>query len=227
MTTPTVSVIMAAYNGAALVGETVRSLQAQGFADWELVAVDDCSKDDTVAVLEGFGDPRIRVYENPINVGKGAAVRVGLKYATGDIILIQDADLELDPGLVALTGETGAGKTIVTQAIGLLLGAKGDAASVGAAASEAFVEAELDARRVAPVAAGAVSRRGDRAARTPELHERSHQPPSWKTNTWVLWASRRNALAWMIRSQSRRKSVRVGDGGSSRSRPRLRAGSDA
>ena len=61
-----------------------------------------------------------------------------------NLVLIRKADLELEPGLVALTGETGAGKTIVTQAIGLLLGAKGDAASVGAAASEAFVEAELD-----------------------------------------------------------------------------------
>jgi DNA repair protein RecN (Recombination protein N) len=61
-----------------------------------------------------------------------------------NLVLIREADLELDPGLVALTGETGAGKTIVTQAIGLLLGAKGDAASVGAAATEAFVEAELE-----------------------------------------------------------------------------------
>ena len=61
-----------------------------------------------------------------------------------NLVLIREAELELDPGLVALTGETGAGKTIVTQAIGLLLGAKGDAAAVGAAGSEAFVEAELD-----------------------------------------------------------------------------------
>jgi DNA repair protein RecN (Recombination protein N) len=61
-----------------------------------------------------------------------------------NLVLIREAELDLDPGLVALTGETGAGKTIVTQAIGLLLGAKGDAASVGAAGSEAFVEAELD-----------------------------------------------------------------------------------
>jgi DNA repair protein RecN (Recombination protein N) len=61
-----------------------------------------------------------------------------------NLVLIREAELELDPGLVALTGETGAGKTIVTQAIGLLLGAKGDAAAVGAAAPEAFVEAELD-----------------------------------------------------------------------------------
>jgi DNA repair protein RecN (Recombination protein N) len=61
-----------------------------------------------------------------------------------NLVLIREADLELGPGLVALTGETGAGKTIVTQAIGLLLGAKGDAGLVGADGSEAYVEAELD-----------------------------------------------------------------------------------
>lgn len=59
-------------------------------------------------------------------------------------MLIREADLELSHGLNALTGETGAGKTIFAQAIGLLLGAKGDAAAVGPAASEAYVEAELD-----------------------------------------------------------------------------------
>jgi DNA repair protein RecN (Recombination protein N) len=61
-----------------------------------------------------------------------------------NLVLVREAELELGPGLVALTGETGAGKTIVTQAIGLLLGAKGDATAVGAAAAEAYVEAELD-----------------------------------------------------------------------------------
>ena len=61
-----------------------------------------------------------------------------------NLVLIREVELELASGLVALTGETGAGKTIVTQAIGLLLGAKGDAASVGAAGAEAYVEAELD-----------------------------------------------------------------------------------
>jgi len=61
-----------------------------------------------------------------------------------NLVLIREADLDLSPGLNALTGETGAGKTIFAQAIGLLLGAKGDAAAVGPAAGEAYVEAELD-----------------------------------------------------------------------------------
>ena len=61
-----------------------------------------------------------------------------------NLVLIREATLELAPGLNALTGETGAGKTIFAQALGLLLGARGDASLVGPAGPEAYVEAELD-----------------------------------------------------------------------------------
>jgi DNA repair protein RecN (Recombination protein N) len=61
-----------------------------------------------------------------------------------NLVLIREAELELDAGLNAITGETGAGKTILSNAIGLLLGAKGDAAAIGAASAEAYVEAEFD-----------------------------------------------------------------------------------
>src|SRR5438552_13673333 len=61
-----------------------------------------------------------------------------------NLVLIREAELELGPGLNAITGETGAGKTILAQALGLLLGAKGDDAYVGAAGEEAYIEAELD-----------------------------------------------------------------------------------
>ena len=61
-----------------------------------------------------------------------------------NLVLIREAELELAPGLNAITGETGAGKTILAQALGLLLGAKGDDSYVGAAGEEAYVEAELD-----------------------------------------------------------------------------------
>ena len=59
-------------------------------------------------------------------------------------MLIREAELELAPGLNAITGETGAGKTILAQAIGLLLGARGDASLIGAEGADAYVEAELD-----------------------------------------------------------------------------------
>ena len=61
-----------------------------------------------------------------------------------NLVLIRDAELRFAPGLNAITGETGAGKTILAQAIGLLLGAKADATFVGPDAPEAYVEAELD-----------------------------------------------------------------------------------
>ena len=67
MSSPTVSVIMPTYNGGTHVGETIASLQAQSFGDFELIVVDDCSTDDTVAVLRGYRDPRIRVIEAPEN----------------------------------------------------------------------------------------------------------------------------------------------------------------
>jgi DNA repair protein RecN (Recombination protein N) len=61
-----------------------------------------------------------------------------------NLVLIREAELELSSGLNAITGETGAGKTILAQAVGLLLGAKGDAKAIGPAAGEAYVEAEFD-----------------------------------------------------------------------------------
>ena len=61
-----------------------------------------------------------------------------------NLVLIREAELEFDAGLNAITGETGAGKTILSNAIGLLLGSKGDSAAIGAASDEAYVEAEFD-----------------------------------------------------------------------------------
>jgi DNA repair protein RecN (Recombination protein N) len=61
-----------------------------------------------------------------------------------NLVLIREAELELSTGLNAITGETGAGKTILAQAVGLLLGAKGDAQAIGPGAEEAYVEAEFD-----------------------------------------------------------------------------------
>ena len=89
---PAVSVIMAAYNGAALVGETVASLQAQSFGDWELIAVDDCSKDDSVAVLKGIRDRRIRVIRSEVNGGPVVARNRAFAEARGRYIAALDQD---------------------------------------------------------------------------------------------------------------------------------------
>src|SRR5947199_822121 len=66
--------------------------------DRELIIVDDCSTDGTYAILERLAAayPEIRLYQHPVNQGKGAAVRSAIQYATGDFSLIQDADLEYD-----------------------------------------------------------------------------------------------------------------------------------
>jgi DNA repair protein RecN (Recombination protein N) len=69
-----------------------------------------------------------------------------------NLVLIREAELELAPGLNAITGETGAGKTILAQAVGLLLGNKGDDLLVGPAGEEAYVEAELDLQEMEELA---------------------------------------------------------------------------
>src|SRR5437899_4857730 len=80
-----------------------------------------------------------------LHAGGGTTIpRVLRSLRIENLVLIREADLSLAPGLNAITGETGAGKTILAQAIGLLLGAKGDAAYVGPGAADAYVEAELD-----------------------------------------------------------------------------------
>lgn len=88
MSTPVVSVIIAAYNGAALIEETLASLQAQTFADFEIVVVDDRSTDDTLAVLRRWPDARLRIIAAEQNGGpvrarnRAAAVAQG-RYLAG------------------------------------------------------------------------------------------------------------------------------------------------
>lgn len=92
MSAPTVSVIMAVYNGAALLPETLASLRAQTMTDWELVAVDDCSKDDSVAVLEGLGDSRVRVIRAEANGGPVVARNTAFAAARGRYVAGLDQD---------------------------------------------------------------------------------------------------------------------------------------
>lgn len=92
MTGPAISVIMAIYDGADLVGATIAALQAQSFGDFELIVVDDCSSDTSVAVVESIGDPRIRVYRSPCNQGVVFARNSAFARARGRYIAALDHD---------------------------------------------------------------------------------------------------------------------------------------
>lgn len=91
------SVVIPAYNEEQTVADTIQRVKAVnlGAIDLEIVVVDDGSKDRTREILKTI--PGIRVVLHERNSGKGAAVKSGFRAATGDIVLIQDADLEYDP----------------------------------------------------------------------------------------------------------------------------------
>ncbi|NIJ32961.1 glycosyltransferase family 2 protein [Sphingomonas oligoaromativorans] len=89
---PAVSVIMAAYNGAAFIRDTIDSVFAQTMADFEIVVVDDRSKDDTPAVLAAIGDPRLRVFQAERNGGPAVARTIAMGHARGRFIAGLDQD---------------------------------------------------------------------------------------------------------------------------------------
>ncbi|MBK9695706.1 MAG: glycosyltransferase family 2 protein [Elusimicrobia bacterium] len=95
---PELSVVIPVYNEAALIGrvlEVVRAALARQKIDAEIIAVNDGSTDGTADVLGR--EPGVRLIDQPINGGKGAAVKAGVRAATGNYVLIQDADLEYNP----------------------------------------------------------------------------------------------------------------------------------
>ncbi len=92
------SVIVPVFNERTTVTEIVRRMRQVALpVDLEIILVDDCSSDGTDKILSALEDSTVRVLRHDVNQGKGAAIRTGMAVARGDLVLIQDADLEYDP----------------------------------------------------------------------------------------------------------------------------------
>lgn len=92
------SVIIPVYNEQATIAEVVEKVSAAAIPiEKEIIVIDDGSTDDTPTVLRSVGSKVNIVHLAPANAGKGSAIRKGIELAVGDIMIIQDADLELDP----------------------------------------------------------------------------------------------------------------------------------
>src|ERR1017187_5048968 len=96
------SIIIPAYNEERTIHrilEKVAAVKLMNDLEKEVIIVNDYSKDDTKGAVQKFmaQHPDFKYIENPVNQGKGAAIHTGIKEATGDFIIVQDADLEYDP----------------------------------------------------------------------------------------------------------------------------------
>ncbi len=124
--TALLTIIVPAYNEARTIRAVIdRLLTVPLPAEREILVVNDGSTDATAETLAGVADPRVVVLNAPCNRGKGAAIRLGLSRASGTVVAIQDADLELDPVQLAdLFAPILAGDTAVVYGSRFLRGGR-------------------------------------------------------------------------------------------------------
>ncbi len=92
------SIIVPIYNVEMYLRKCIDSIVKQNFKDYEVLLIDDCSTDGTREVLKNEIEPIVhKVIYHKKNRGKGGALKTGIKYATGDVVIIQDADMEYNP----------------------------------------------------------------------------------------------------------------------------------
>ena len=89
---PQIIVLMPVYNGGRYLRESIASILAQSFKDFELLIIDDGSTDDSVSIVKSFSDPRIRLVLNEHNIGVARTLNKGLELARGEFIARMDAD---------------------------------------------------------------------------------------------------------------------------------------
>ena len=91
------SIIIPCYNESSTILSLIKAVKQSPVKNREIIIVDDGSKDGTRDILGTLNDPEVRTIFHKANQGKGAALRTGFREATGDICIVQDADLEYDP----------------------------------------------------------------------------------------------------------------------------------